>query len=68
MKTNAILCSRCSAAMTCNPEGGCWCASFPPVLSVPSSPNEGCLCPKCLRDSIALSGQADNFETLPEGK
>jgi hypothetical protein len=43
-------CAQCGARMTCQPEGGCWCAELP---SVPMPADaEGCLCPTCLRVKI----------------
>jgi len=44
-------CAQCGAAMTCQPEGGCWCAELPKV-PMPTDA-EGCLCPDCLRAKIA---------------
>jgi hypothetical protein len=44
-------CAKCSAAMKCQPEGGCWCAELPKV-PMPTDA-EGCLCPDCLRAKIA---------------
>jgi len=43
-------CAQCGAAMTCQPEGGCWCAELP---RVPMPANaEGCLCRTCLSAKI----------------
>jgi hypothetical protein len=36
--------------MTCQPEGGCWCAELPHV-PMPADA-KGCLCPTCLRAKI----------------
>ncbi len=36
--------------MTCQPEGGCWCAELPKV-PMPTDA-EGCLCRCCLRAKI----------------
>jgi hypothetical protein len=36
--------------MTCQPEGGCWCAALPPV-PMPANA-EGCLSRACLRAKI----------------
>jgi hypothetical protein len=44
-------CTQCGAAMTCQPEGGCWCAELPRV-PMPAGA-KGCLCPDCLRAKIA---------------
>jgi hypothetical protein len=43
-------CAKCGAAMTCQPEGGCWCAELPPV-PMPADA-EGCLCRNCLLAKI----------------
>jgi len=43
-------CAQCGAAMTCQPEGGCWCAELPHV-PMPADA-EGCLCRNCLRAKI----------------
>jgi hypothetical protein len=36
--------------MTCQPEGGCWCAELPPI-PMPTNAKK-CLCEKCLRARI----------------
>jgi hypothetical protein len=36
--------------MTCQPEGGCWCAELPPCVPLPDA--KGCLCKKCLLAKI----------------
>ncbi len=36
--------------MTCQPEGGCWCAELPHVPMTAGV--EGCLCRNCLRAKI----------------
>ena len=36
--------------MTCQPEGGCWCAELPHV-PMPTDA-QGCLCRNCLRAKI----------------
>jgi len=43
-------CAQCGAAMTCKPEGGCWCAELPHVPMPIGA--EGCLCRNCLRAKI----------------
>jgi hypothetical protein len=53
-------CAQCGAAMTCQPEGGCWCAELPRV-PVPTDAKE-CLCPDCLRDKIAALEKLDERE------
>jgi ribosomal protein L34E len=50
-------CAQCGAAMTCQPEGGCWCAELPPV-PIPADA-KGCLCPDCLRAKIAALHKLD---------
>jgi hypothetical protein len=43
-------CAQCGAAMTCQPEGGCWCAE---LLKIPMPADaEGCLCRNCLLAKI----------------
>jgi hypothetical protein len=37
--------------MTCQPEGGCWCAELPKI-PMPADA-KGCLCRNCLLDKIA---------------
>ena len=44
-------CAQCGAAMTCQPEGGCWCGELPRVPMPIDA--KGCLCPDCLRARIA---------------
>ena len=43
-------CAQCRAAMTCQPEGRCWCAKLPHV-PMPAGA-EGCLCRNCLGAKI----------------
>jgi hypothetical protein len=40
--------------MSCQPEGGCWCAELPKVLPIPESKSEGCLCRDCLTRKLGL--------------
>jgi len=55
-------CAQCGAAMTCKPEGGCWCAELPPVVPMPPDA-EGCLCRNCLLAKIeALQNSAKTKE------
>jgi hypothetical protein len=44
-------CPQCGTAMTCKPEGGCWCAELPRVVPMPTD-TEGCLCRNCLLAKI----------------
>jgi hypothetical protein len=37
--------------MTCQPEGGCWCAELPRVVPM-SADAKGCLCRNCLLAKI----------------
>jgi hypothetical protein len=54
-------CAQCGAAMTCQPEGGCWCAELPHV-PMPADA-EGCLCRNCLLAKIeALHNSAKRKE------
>jgi len=43
-------CAQCGAAMTCRPEGGCWCTELPKV-PMPADA-QGCLCRNCLLAKI----------------
>jgi hypothetical protein len=43
--------------MTCQPEGGCWCAELPRV-PIPADA-EGCLCRTCLRAKIESLGNSE---------
>jgi hypothetical protein len=43
-------CAQCGAAMTCQPEGGCWCAELPKI-PMPADAT-GCLCGNCLLAKI----------------
>ena len=49
-----VLCSKCNAPMSCNPEHDCWCAEFPRVLPVPDKTTQGCFCRNCLEQELAL--------------
>jgi len=47
-------CARCGATFGCGMRAGverCWCAELPPL--VPDGALAGCVCPRCLRESIA---------------
>jgi hypothetical protein len=46
------LCAKCGAAMTCHPEGGCWCADLPRLPLPPNLESAGCLCRACLLEKI----------------
>jgi hypothetical protein len=54
-------CAQCGAEFRCGMEGGdkeCWCASLPPLMSLPESsatgsPAAGCFCPACLKAKLA---------------
>jgi hypothetical protein len=46
------LCAKCGAAMTCQPEGGCWCADLPHVPLPANLESTGCLCRTCLLEKI----------------
>jgi hypothetical protein len=50
-------CAQCGAVMTCQPEGGCWCAELP-HLPMPADA-EGCLCRSCLFAKIEALHQTD---------
>jgi hypothetical protein len=54
-------CAQCGAAMTCQPQGGCWCAELPHI-PMPAD-GEGCLCRNCLLAKIeALHNSAKRKE------
>jgi iron complex transport system substrate-binding protein len=42
-------CSKCSASFTCS-SANCWCSDMPNIM--PMNPEEGCLCPNCLKEAI----------------
>lgn len=49
------VCPACGACFTCGMNAGmaeCWCASLPPVLSVPEAHAGQCYCPECLTKKI----------------
>jgi hypothetical protein len=55
-------CAQCGAPFRCGMEAGdaeCWCASLPPLLSLPAVPDPAaaanCLCPACLKARLALA-------------
>ena len=53
-------CAKCGAEFRCGMEAGdpeCWCASLPPLMSLPAPAGidampAGCFCPACLRDLL----------------
>jgi hypothetical protein len=42
-------CGKCSATFTCS-SVNCWCSDMPNIM--PMNPEEGCLCPNCLKEAI----------------
>jgi len=49
------VCARCGAPFECGMKAGiehCWCATLPPIA--PRAAFANCLCPKCLREEIAM--------------
>ena len=42
-------CQKCSAEFTCH-SSNCWCGDMPNIM--PMNPEEGCLCPDCLKEAI----------------
>jgi hypothetical protein len=63
-------CSKCGSEFNCGfteaaagaaEEFSCWCAELPHVS--PLSPNEDCLCPECLRKSIANRLEGESAKT-----
>jgi hypothetical protein len=54
-------CAQCGAAMSCRPEGGCWCAELP-HFPMPADA-AGCLCRNCLLAKIeALQNPSERKE------
>ena len=47
-------CARCGTAMSCEPEGGCWCAELPhgPMPEVLAGEAAECLCRSCLEKKL----------------
>lgn len=51
-------CARCGAEFRCGMEAGdpeCWCASLPPLTSLPvpvDADAAGCFCPDCLKGML----------------
>jgi hypothetical protein len=60
-------CSQCNAPMTCQPEGGCWCAELPHVIPMPTADAQpgGCLCRACLLEKIKAAGASSASGVLP---
>ncbi len=42
-------CSKCGKGFTCS-SANCWCSEMPQVM--PMNPEQGCLCPDCLKEAI----------------
>jgi hypothetical protein len=55
-------CAQCGAAITCQPEGGCWCAELPKI-PMPADA-VGCLCANCLRTKIATLQKSSEREKV----
>jgi hypothetical protein len=53
MAEDNMICARCGAAMTCTPEGDCWCMALPFKLPMPEAP-AGCYCRRCLEAVAAI--------------
>lgn len=43
-------CSNCQSSFSCQSATTCWCAAFPPILSL--STDQDCLCPACLQNKM----------------
>jgi len=43
-------CSRCGAAMECNPEGDCWCKELPRMAMAADA--KACMCAECLKGEL----------------
>jgi hypothetical protein len=57
------LCAKCNAPMTCQPEGGCWCAELPPIPLPANFPSTGCLCRACLLEKIKAAGASSSGDS-----
>jgi hypothetical protein len=53
-------CAECGAAMTCRPEGACWCAELPHV-PMPADA-ERCLCRNCLLAKIEALQKSEKIK------
>jgi hypothetical protein len=53
--------------MTCQPEGGCWCAELPHVIPMTAADTQptGCLCRACLLEKIKAAGASNASGVLP---
>ncbi|HCX33960.1 MAG TPA: hypothetical protein DHV08_10650 [Rhodocyclaceae bacterium] len=51
----ASVCGRCGSSFVCGlrARSPCWCASLPALRRLPAG-HEGCLCPNCLAELIAV--------------
>jgi hypothetical protein len=60
-------CAQCNAPMTCQPEGGCWCAELPHVIPMPAAnaPSTGCLCRTCLLEKIKAASASNASGVVP---
>ena len=47
-------CSKCNAAMSCDPGHDCWCSDLPHAQQVPDQGMIGCLCRDCLTTRLKL--------------
>lgn len=53
-------CAQCGAAMSCNPQGKCWCKELPKGPMRVSEELEGCLCRGCLEGRLKeIEGQRE---------
>jgi hypothetical protein len=52
--------------MSCQPEGGCWCANLPHVIPMPTdAQTTGCVCRACLLEKINAAGASSASGILP---
>ncbi|MCH7535114.1 MAG: hypothetical protein IH948_05125 [Bacteroidetes bacterium] len=44
------VCSQCGKDNACNPNGSCWCKTYPPIFQ--PGADKSCLCEPCLNKSV----------------
>jgi len=49
--------------MTCQPEGGCWCAELPHFPMPANAQTTGCLCRACLLEKIKAAGASSSGDS-----
>ena len=56
LPSRRLTCARCGTAFDCGSggkDGGCWCMDEADRAPMPTTADEDCLCPACLRAKIA---------------